>query len=136
MGKPPDLKRISKEDFPADDQELVGKLAFPLNSFMEQVRNLFDKNIDVQNLTEEYITLKVQTNSQSQPIAALSFKTNLKNKLKGVVVVSGNITSGTNQYLQQTPFISFSQNLSIVTINNISGLEPETSYDFLLRTMS
>lgn len=136
MGKPPDLKRISKEDFAAEYQELVGKLAFPLNSFMEQVRNLFSKGIDIDNLTEEYITLKVQTNSDSQPIAPLSFKSNLRNKVRGMWVISGNITSANNSYVQQAPFITFSQNLNIVSIVNISGLAPETTYEFLLRTTS
>ena len=46
MGKVPDLKRIAKEDFPSEYQTLIEKLAFPLNSHMEQVRNLFSKGIE------------------------------------------------------------------------------------------
>lgn len=136
VGKAPDLKRITKEDFPAEYQQLIEKLAFPLNSHMEQVRNLFNKGIDFENLTQELITLKFQTNENSKPINALSFKSNLRNRIKGIVVCSANITSSNNTYLQAAPFISFSQNTSIVSVLNISGLAPETSYEFLLLTIS
>ena len=136
MGKVPDLKRISKEDFPAQYQDLIDKLAFPINSHMEQVRNLFNKGIDVDNLTRELITLKIQTDSTSRPINKLSFKSSLRNKVRGINVISGNITSSNTSYLQQAPFISFSQNINIIYVNNISGLAPETTYELLLETIS
>ena len=134
--KPPDLKRISKEDFPAEYQELIDKLAFPLNSHMEQVRNLFSKGIDFDNLTRELITLKIQTGGNSQPLNTITFKSNLRNKVRGINVISSNITSSTLTYTKQSPFISFSQNLNIITLNYIAGLEPETTYELLLETIS
>ena len=136
MGKIPDLKRLSKEDFPAEYQQLIEKLAFPINSHMEQVRNLFNKGIDFENLSQELITLKVQTNEKSVPNTRLTFKSSLRNKLRGVVVISAVITSSNTSYPTAQPFISFSQNLNIVTINNISGLAPETTYELLLLTIS
>jgi len=136
MGKVPDIKRISIEDFPQEYKPLVEKLAFPLNSFMEQIRNLFDKNIDFSNLNQELITLKVQTNENSKPLSNLTFKSALRNKVRGIVVLSANITSSNNTFPSQAPFISFSQNLSTVTISNISGLAPETTYELLLLTIS
>ena len=136
MGKPIDLKRITKEDFPSQYQDLIEKLSFPLNSHMEQVRNLFNKGIDFDNLTRELITLTVQTNSTSQPINKLTFKSNLRNRLKGINVISANITSSNTSYPSQAPFISFSQDNSIIYINNIAGLAPETTYELLLETIS
>lgn len=136
MGRIPDLKRIVKEDFPSEYQDLIDRIAFPLNSHMEQVRNLFNGNIDFENLSQELITLKVQTDSTSKPLSQLSFKSSLSNKLKGIIVISANITSSVLSYPQQAPFISFSQNLNIITINNISGLAPETTYELLLLTIS
>lgn len=136
MGKVPDLKRISKEDFPSEYQALIEKLAFPLNSHMEQVRALFSKGIDFENLTQELITLKVQTNEKSVPNNRITFKSSLRNKLKGIVVISANITSDNTSFVQSQPFISFSQNLNIVQINNIAGLAAETTYELLLLTIS
>ena len=136
VGKAPDLKRIAKEDFESQYHSLIEKLAFPLNSHMEQVRNLFSKGIDFDNLTRELITLKVQTDLESKPLTKLSFKSTLKNKVRGINVISANITSSNTSYVQQAPFISFSQNNNIISINNISGLSPETTYELLLETIS
>lgn len=137
MGKAPDLKRIAKEDFAPQYQDLIDKLAFPLNSFMEQTRNLFTKNIDFDNLNRELITLRVQTDQTTQPLAKVSFKSTLKTKVRGINVVSGVIVANNNtSFIQQAPFFTFSQNNNIVTIVNIGGLAPETTYDFVLETIS
>lgn len=103
---------------------------------MEQVRNLFNKGIDFDNLTRELITLNVQTNAQGRPINTITFKSNLRNRVRGINVISANITSNNTLYPNQAPFISFSQNVNIVTILNISGLSPETTYELLLETIS
>lgn len=137
MGVPPDLKRIAKEDFAAQYQDLVDKLAFPLNSFMEQTRNLFTKNIDFQNLNQELITLRVQTDENIKPLAKPAFKSTLTTKVRGIVVLSASIVANGNiSYIQQAPFISFSQNNNIISVDNISGLAAETTYDLLLLTIS
>lgn len=104
---------------------------------MEQTRNLFTKNIDFDNLNQELITLRVQTDKTIKPLAKLSFKSTLKNKIRGVIVVSASILTNNNtSFLQQAPFISFSQNNNIVSVENISGLAAETTYDLLLLTIS
>lgn len=136
MGKIPDLKRIVKEDFDSEYQQLIEKLSFPLNSHMEQVRNLFNKNINTDNLARELITLQVQTNASGQPINKLSFKSKLKDRVRGINIISGNILSSNTTYMTQAPFITFSQNGEIVNILYIAGLAPETRYEFLLETIS
>ncbi len=136
MGKAPDIKRITKEDFPEEYRDLIDKLSFPINSYFEQVRNLFTKGIDFDNLTRELITLKVQTGNNSKPLSAVTFKTVLAGRIKGINVISANITSSTLTYLTQAPFISFSQNGNIVTVLNIAGLGANTTYELLLETIS
>lgn len=132
----PDLKRITKEDFPAQYQDLIEKLAFPLNSHMEQVRNILSGNVDFDNLSREIITLRIQTDNNSRPISLPSFKSKLRSRVRGLVPISLSVLSSTNSYPSQAPFISFSQNGAIVTINHITGLDPETTYELLLETIS
>lgn len=134
--KAPDLKRISKEDYPAQYQDLIEKLAFPLNSHMEQVRNILSGNVDFDNLSREIITVRIQTDSNSKPISTPSFKSKLRSRVRGIVPVSLSILSSSNAYPSQAPFISFSQNGAIVTLNSITGLDPETTYELLLETIS
>ena len=135
MAKNIDFKRITVEDFPQENQTLIEKLAFPINSFFEQVRNAFNKNITVDNLAEERITLRVQTNDSGTPLNTLSFKTGLS-RVVGVRVLSASVVTPVGTYLQTTPFISFSQNSSIITINNIAGLGSNITYDLLLEVKS
>jgi hypothetical protein len=42
-------KRIVTEDFQKDDQALVSKLAFTLNSFFEQTANALNKNLTIED---------------------------------------------------------------------------------------
>lgn len=137
MGKPPDLKRIAKEDFAPQYQDLIDKLAFPLNSFMEQTRNLFTKNLDFDNLNRELITLRIQTDKDIKFLSSVSFKSTLKNKVRGINVISASVVANSNtSFVTQAPFISFSQNNNIVSIENVTGLAAETTYDLLLETIS
>lgn len=136
MSKLPDIKRITKDDFDSQYQGLIDRLAFPLNSFMEQVRNILNKGVDFDNLAQELVTVTIQTNDVSMPISKVSFKTNLTNRIKGIMVISGQITSDNTSYVTQYPFISFTQNNSVITINNISGLDKQKTYSFLLQLIS
>lgn len=131
MGTPPNIKRLAKEDFSAEDRELIGKLAFPLNSFMEQVRNLLDGNIDFQNLKQELVTVDV-TAVSGFPTVLTKFKSNLSGKILGMhCVMATNLTDGTN-YPTSAPFISFTQDSGIVTIQNVSGLQDSETYQLKL----
>lgn len=134
--KAPDLKRITKEDFPSEYQDLIDKLAFPLNSFMEQVKNILSGNVDFDNLSREIITVRIQTDNTSKPINTVTFKSKLRTRVRGLNVISLSVISSSNSYPSQAPFISFSQNGAIVTLNNVAGLAPETTYDLLLETIS
>lgn len=135
MARIPDLKRIAVEDFPQEYQDLVRRLALPINSHIEQVRSAFAGNIDFTNLSQEIRTLNFTTNSNGQPITELSFKSSINKRVEGMIPVSLNITSSNTQFPTQYPFLSFSQNGEIITISNIAGLQPETSYNLTVLTL-
>ena len=136
MSRIPDFKRIVKEDYPDKYHDLIEKLALPINSHIEQVRNLFNKNIDFENLSQEFITLSFTTGANSQPISELKFKTNLKRNVRGIMPVSLTITSTTGQFPAFIPMISFVQADGIVYIKNIGGLSPNTGYQMSFVTVS
>lgn len=136
MSRVPDFKRIVKEDFPAQYQDLIEKLAFPINSHMEQVRNALNKNINFDNLAQDLVTLRILTGANSQPLNNVTFKSKLLSKIRGIMVISATNVSSNTTYQQIQPFITFSQNLDIVNIISIGGLSPNTTYDLLLQTIS
>lgn len=127
MGRVPDLKRITVEDFKPENQEMIKKIAFVVNSFHEQVRNLFNGNIDETNLAEEFKTLTFTTDNSGQPLNKIKFNTSV-GRARGLFIGNINITSANNVYPTENPLFSFSQNGNIVTIENISGLLPSTKY--------
>ena len=135
MAKIPDLKRIAKEDFSSEDQELVGKLGFIINSFHEQVRNALNKNLTIDNLSQEVKTLEFTTGENGQPLNKLTFKSGLTTNLQGIIVLRLVITSSNTSYPSQMPIISWAQNDSLVTITNIGGLIAETKYKLTILTL-
>lgn len=128
MGRVPDIKRIQKSDFAEEDQEMVDKLAFPINSFFEQTRSALDHNIDFTNLNQEVITLETMVDVNGMPTLETKYKTTLKTKVVGQVCINAfNLTNNT-LYPVSAPFLSFEQNANIVTILNVSGLQPANKY--------
>lgn len=121
-----DLKRLTKEDFPSTYFDLLDRLIFPLNSHMEQVRNILNSE------TQEFTTLSITTNDSGQPVSVVKFNSGLTDRLKGLMVVSAKVTSDNTSVLTQAPFITFSQNESVITINYIAGLQANKKYDITI----
>lgn len=136
MGRVPDFKRLAKEDFPQKYHDLIGQLALPINSHIEQVRNILNKNIDFTNLAQEIFTLTFTTNDLGQPISELKFKSKLTNNVRGLLPVSLNITSNNTAFPAVYPMISFQQVEDIVYIRNIAGLSNNTGYSLTFITIS
>jgi hypothetical protein len=136
MGRVPDFKRIAKEDFPQKYHDLIGQLALPINSHIEQVRNILNKNIDFTNLAQDIVTLTFTTNDSGQPISEVKFKSTLKNNVRGILPVSLTITSNNTLFPAVYPMISFQQVGDIVYIKNIAGLSNNTGYSMTFITIS
>lgn len=135
MARIPNIKRITQEDFSKEDQGLIDKLAFPINSFMEQVRSAFDHNIDFTNLNREVITLTVSVDAGGVPLVQTLWKSNLKTKIVGVNVIRASSIQDPGLVPINTPFINFVQNASLVQINQISGLQPDNKYQLVIESI-
>jgi len=131
----PDLKRLTVEDFAKEDQPLVRKMAFIINSFHEQVRSALAGNLDFTNISQEIKEIEFTTGDNGQPLNTVSFSSTLANRLQGILVVRTVITSNNLVFAEQPPVISWSQNNQIVNINYIGGLEPNVSYRLSLLTL-
>lgn len=116
------LKRIIKEDFPAEAQATIEKLAFALNPYLEQVSNAFSKNIDFDNLNQEVTQFDVTVDSIGKPLLATELSFSLKTRPQGIIVIRVDNISGTAAYPTATPFITYDFNNSNVRILNVAGL--------------
>lgn len=128
MARPPNFSRLDKGDFKKDYQELVDRLGYILNPFMEQTADAFKGKINFDNLNEQAITLNITVDENGSPIQKTQFKSTLSTKVFGISVVAATNATTPSNYPSNTPFISFTQNQDIVTINNITGLTTNNKY--------
>lgn len=128
------IKRITVEEFKAEDQELVGKMAFILNNFMEQVTNILTKNVDYDNLNREVINFNVTTDATGKPKNPLQLQLTLKTRLKGFnVIKADNIQDGTS--LTGAPFIVYVTNGTLVTVTQVLGLPADKKFSFTVEAI-
>lgn len=115
------IRRILSSDFDKKDQSLIDKLAFPLNQFIEQVVQAFNKGLTIEdNLAQfEVVSVKTTVDADGIPIDTLSFKTSVK--ARGLLVIDANNLVDTTP-LTGAPFAQRSQNNGIITISRITGL--------------
>jgi hypothetical protein len=126
VGRPPDLRNLKTEDFEEKDRDLIDRLAFPFNNFMQQVVALFQNGIDFTNLNEQIVTITVTVDSSGKPTADMRFKSTLKTKVQGIMCINAVNQSSTIRFPTAVPFCTFSQKDDLVTISNISGLPVPT----------
>lgn len=132
MGRVPDVKRLNKEDFESEQQELIEKIAYPLNTFMEQTRELCSGNIDFSNLNQQVIELTLSINAQGEPTIDTAYKSTLKSRVIGHSCINAtNLTNSLNTPTGQ-PFITFAQNGALVNIVKVTNLQVNERYKLVV----
>lgn len=126
------FKRLIKEDFPADQQPLIEKLATVFNLFQEQVYYAFNNNITIdENLNAQSIVYRVTVDATGKPVGNNQIKYNLKTRPKGAQVINvQNVTDTT--LLSGAPFVTYVVNSNILTITQVTGLLPNKEYDITI----
>lgn len=129
----PELRRLKKEDFDSQYQELVDKLAFPLNLFMEQTQSALNKGIDFQNLNREVVEVDLISTALNAPLITTKINTRLKTKIAGCHCINAqNVDlNDPSAEVTGTPFITFTENSGLMTVNKVYGLP--TGVKFRLR---
>lgn len=128
MARTPDIKRISKENFSKADQSIVEKIAWPINSFFEQVRSALDGNLDFNNINQKLITVKLKVDVDGIPVLTTKFKSTLKTSVAGLIVVAAANLTDSTVYPDNAPFLTYAQNGDLVTINHVTGLPAGNDY--------
>lgn len=122
MASIPTQRLLKPEDFDSKDQNLVTKLAFPYNTFVQQVISALSNNLDFNNLNQQLNTFSVSVDVNGIPTTPIQFKSNLATKLAGLICVSATNNTTSSRFPEAQPFISFTLNSGQVTINRIIGL--------------
>jgi len=125
------LKRIAEEDFKEEDRDLIRKLAFSLNPALDQLNSALDKNIDFDNLNQSVVSFKVQVDALGIPTIPLQLASPLKSSIQGILCIRvDNLTDGA--LLTGAPFVNFTRNSGLLTISQITGLQPNKQYNVVV----
>lgn len=127
MSRLPDIKRLVKEDFPSDQQQMIEKIGFVINIFMEQVVRVLNKNIDFDNLNQEIKDITVSVDGTGKPIQVLQIKTSLS-KPKGIICIKADNSTNSTIYPTGAVQLNYTLNGDIITVNNITGLQASQKY--------
>jgi hypothetical protein len=125
------VKRINVDEFKQEDREVAERIANIYNYFAEQVTNVINGKLDFSNLNRAIVTVEVTAGTNGNPIQTTQF--NSSTGLQGVNVIQAvNLTNRAN-FLQSTPFISFTASgTGVYTIDNITGLNASQRYRLTL----
>jgi hypothetical protein len=136
MSSPPELVRIRAEDFDEDSQQMIAKLSSPINRMFEQIVALFNKQIDFQNLNRQIVNVDVKTDGANNIIGVPQTKFNLRaNKVQGIHVIRAINNNNPGISPITHPFITFSNNDDLLSVNKITGLQAGSHYTLTLEVI-
>lgn len=134
--QPPDIQRLKTEDFPEEQRDLVERIAVSLNGFVEKMIFLLSKRVDFKNLNQFVSTINVVSGSTNTTDGSLktpvTIKTDINGRIIGVSLI--NLANKTNSLAVPTsqPYISYSINQNLLTIQKIYGLNNTSEYSLTL----
>lgn len=88
--KLPIFRRISEADFPKETKTWIGKILIPLNLFIDQVRNTFNKNItfaDNISCQIKELTFSTLPTYSGYDFPALKFAKEFEHKATGLFIM-------------------------------------------------
>ena len=140
MAKPPELKRILREDVKEAPDWIINILG-PINRFMEATAVAFDKQLNFEDnmvSEEREISFKtLSTYSSASPLedgfTTLQYTSNLPVKPTGIQLLNIVEENSPSIPLTSAVFLSWYQANGTVYINYITGLENSTNYKIRIR---
>lgn len=122
-------KRITTQGITEESKEAVTAVGSAANTFIEEVYLAIMGKITISdNLDQRFQQVKVNVDANGIPNTRVQFNANLSGKTNGITCIRAFGTS----YVNSAPFVSFTDNSGIVTINHVSGLIADTDYTLVL----
>lgn len=127
------VKKIIKEDFAQQFQDMIGKIAFVINPALLSIQSILNNGLTLEDNFQGLIkSITVQTTANGTPTVPITFPTGLNVKIAHMLVTGATNNTNSNVYPTGTPFVSYSQNSNNVTINNITGLPINNTFTLTL----
>ena len=122
------FKRLVSEDFDKEQQSLIGKISAVYNPLVDQLNTGLHNNLDFNNFNQQVTSFVVSVSATGVPTTLLQLTPTLSTSVKGILCIDvANTTDST--LLTGAPFVAFTRNNGIVTINQITGLVTGKKYN-------
>lgn len=123
------FRRIIKEDFKKDEQDLVGRIGFIINPCFTQLSSILSRNLTWEdNFSAVVKTITITVDSAGIPLNTTSFSVDLKAQCQNLFVTQAKNLTNVAHYPVSAPFISWTQSGSQIVINHVSGLQANEQY--------
>lgn len=128
------IRRIVKEDFDPKYHDLIDRLAYVLNTFMDQTVSQVNGNLDIENLSADIVTVNMIVNTDGVPIGNNLIKSTVSRPTGTTVKRAINLTDST-EYAESQPFISYTTgtNSNVIKVLHISGLQADQEYQLVIK---
>lgn len=126
----PDFKRLDKQNFKPEDQQLIELLAFTINNDMEVLYNALKRRVSLKDnifCTVKDVQVVVTSGGIPKNTASIRLEEPTMRVL-GCQVIRAINQDNVTTYPNSAPFVSFTQNSSVVNINHVTGLQADTNY--------
>jgi hypothetical protein len=127
--KIPSFKRMSKSDYPQDQQPFIEKLGFIINNSFDIMYEALNKKLTLRdNFAGSLREVNVKVDSSGTPTEKVGMSLDSGVSVQYVQVLNITNLDGTAVYPTGIPFISFTQSQTGLIFNNIAGLPSGTNF--------
>jgi len=124
------IKRIVKEEFEKDYQDLIDRLSFLINPVFEQLKAIMDKGITLaDNINCDIKDISVTVDANGIPLPALQVP--IRARSLGLVVMRA---TPANSVILPTGavYVQYDDAEGTIAIRKVTGLQPNTRYTLRL----
>lgn len=121
-------KKIRTEDFDSDSQDMVAKLGEVYNNFADEVYQALDGRLDFENLSRKLVDVTIIIDAAGKVKNPPQIKLDLPIRLRGVLCVRAVNQVNPTIYPTTQPWVSWNATSTLLTILNVSGLQPNSQY--------
>lgn len=133
--KLPGFKRLYKDDYPKQYQDLVDDLSVPLNIGIESLYTLGTNNTSFRdNIACTVSTITVTVDANGFPTKSTTFPLTLPTAVDGTTVISAVSATTSTVYPTSTPFITGSKKQNSYIIQQIAGLPANVPFNLTIIT--
>lgn len=123
------FKRLFRNDFKPEEQDLIEKLSVTINIGFELLYEALNKKLTLSdNFLATEVDMTVELDSSGIPKTASTFSLDFTGRVRRVIVGNAINLTNSSTYPAGAPFISFSQTGNKVVIKHITGLQANNNW--------